>query len=284
MGVDANEGDYILAIDGQPVTRERDLYAALVGKAGKQVELRLNREPTEAGSRVTTVVPVSEENDLYYLDWVETNIERVTEATGGRVGYVHIPDMGSRGLNEFVKYYYPQLRKDALIVDVRGNGGGNVSPQIIERLRREPAMITIARNSTMNFDPAGMVAGPKVMLLNEYSASDGDIVAYRFRKYGLGPIIGRRSWGGVVGIRGSLPLLDGGFLNRPEFSRYDLEGAEWIMEGTGVEPDIVVDNDPTREFAGIDDQLDRAIAVILEALTTQGVNLPPPPPYPDKRR
>jgi tricorn protease len=284
MGVDANEGDYILAIDGQPVTRERDLYAALVGKAGKQVELRLNREPTEAGSRVTTVVPVSEENDLYYLDWVETNIERVTEATGGRVGYVHIPDMGSRGLNEFVKYYYPQLRKDALIVDVRGNGGGNVSPQIIERLRREPAMITIARNSTMNFDPAGMVAGPKVMLLNEYSASDGDIVAYRFRKYGLGPIIGRRSWGGVVGIRGSLPLLDGGFLNRPEFSRYDLEGAEWIMEGTGVEPDIVVDNDPAREFAGIDDQLDRAIAVILEALTTQGVNLPPPPPYPDKRR
>lgn len=284
MGVDANEGDYILAIDGQPVTRERDFYAALVGKAGKQVQLRLNREPTEAGSRVTTVVPVSEENDLYYLDWVETNIERVTTATDGRVGYVHIPDMGTRGLNEFVKYYYPQLRKQALIVDVRGNGGGNVSPQIIERLRREPAMITIARNSTMNFDPAGMVAGPKVMLLNEYSASDGDIVAYRFRKYGLGPVIGRRSWGGVVGIRGSLPLLDGGFLNKPEFSRYDLEGAEWIMEGTGVEPDIVVDNDPAREFAGIDDQLDRAIAVILEALTTQSVNLAPPPPYPDKRR
>ncbi|MCL4178717.1 MAG: PD40 domain-containing protein, partial [Verrucomicrobia bacterium] len=206
IGVTAHEGDYLLAIDGQSTTQRRNLHAALVGKAGQQVQLRLNREPRETGSWVTTVVPIADESDLYYLDWVESNIRRVTTATDGRVGYVHIPDMGTRGLNEFVKYYYPQLRKEALIVDVRGNGGGNVSPQIIERLRREPAMITIARNSTMNFDPAGMVAGPKVMLLNEYSASDGDIVAYRFRKYGLGPIIGRRSWGGVVGIRGSLPL------------------------------------------------------------------------------
>ena len=284
MGVDAQEGDFILAIDGEPTTQRRDLYSALVGKAGKQVRLRLNDEPQEAGSRETTVVPTADESGLYYFDWVEGNIERVSAATDGLVGYVHIPDMGTRGLNEFVKYYYPQLRKEALIVDVRGNGGGNVSPQIIERLRREPAMITIARNSTMNFDPAGMVAGPKVMLLNEYSASDGDIVAFRFRKYGLGPIIGRRSWGGVVGIRGSLPLLDGGFLNKPEFSRYDLEGTEWIMEGTGVEPDLVVDNDPAREFAGVDDQLERAIAVVLEELRTKGVKLSPPPPYPDKSR
>jgi tricorn protease len=284
MGVDAREGDYILAIDGEPTTQRRDLYAALVGKAGQQVQLRLNHEPREAGSRVTTVVPTADESGLYYFDWVEGNLERVSAATAGRVGYVHIPDMGTRGLNEFVKYYYPQLRKEALIVDVRGNGGGNVSPQIIERLRREPAMITVARNSTSHFDPAGMVAGPKVMLLNEYSASDGDIVAYRFRKYGLGPIIGRRSWGGVVGIRGSLPLLDGGFLNKPEFSRYDLEGTEWTMEGTGVEPDLVMDNDPAREFAGIDDQLELAIAVVLDELQTKGVKLTPPPPYPDKSR
>jgi tricorn protease len=143
-------------------------------------------------------------------------------------------------------------------------------------------MITIARNSTLNFDPAGMVAGPKVMLLNEFSASDGDIVAYRFRKYDLGPIIGKRSWGGVVGIRGSLPLIDGGYLNRPEFSRYDLEGTEWIMEGKGVEPDIWVDNDPAREFDGIDDQLDKAIEVVLRELQEKAVPLAPPPPYPDK--
>jgi tricorn protease len=136
-------------------------------------------------------------------------------------------------------------------------------PQIIERLRREPVMITIARNSALNFDPGGMVAGPKVMLLNEFSASDGDIVAYRFRKYGLGPIIGRRSWGGVVGIRGSLPLLDGGFLNRPEFSRYDLEGTEWIMEGKGVEPDIHVDNDPPGNLMASMINSKRAIEVVL---------------------
>jgi tricorn protease len=126
--------------------------------------------------------------------------------------------------------------------------------------------------------------GPKVLLIDEFSASDGDIVAYRFKKYKMGPVIGKRTWGGVVGIRGSLPLLDGGFLNRPEFSRYDVEGKEWIMEGKGVEPDIMVDNDPAREFAGKDDQLDRGIAEIQELMRKNPVVLPPPPPYPDKSK
>jgi len=206
----------------------------------------------------------------------------VTKATNGKVGYVHIPDMGVSGLNEFVKYYYPQLRKQGLIVDVRGNGGGNVSPQIIERLHREIAMIDIARNTSPSIDPGGTIVGPKVMLLDEFSASDGDIVAYRFKQYKIGKVIGKRSWGGVVGIRGSLPLLDGGFLNRPEFSRYDLEGKQWIMEGYGVDPDIVVDNDPAREFAGVDEQLNKAIEVILDEMKSQPTKLVPPPPYPKK--
>jgi tricorn protease len=282
IGVDAREGDHILAIDGQPTTTLQNLYAALINKAGRQVRLTLSADPEGSEPRETTVVPIDDEQPLYYLKWVQQNIRRVTEATNGRVGYVHIPDMGATGLNEFVKYFYPQLRKEALLVDVRGNGGGNVSPQIIERLRREPVMITIARNGAVNFDPGGMVAGPKVMLLNEFSASDGDIVAYRFRQHGIGPIVGKRSWGGVVGIRGSLPLLDGGTLNRPEFSRYDLEGKEWIMEGTGVEPDVVVDNDPAREFDGIDDQLEVAIEIVLRELEEKAVPLVPPPPYPDK--
>jgi tricorn protease len=236
------------------------------------------------GSRETVVVPTADERPLYYLAWVERNLERVNQATGGKVGYVHIPDMGEGGLNEFVKYYYPQTRKTGLIVDVRFNGGGSVSPQIIERLRREWVMITVARNAAINLDPSGMVLGPKVMLLNEFSASDGDIVAYRFRQHKLGPILGKRSWGGVVGIRGSLPLLDGGYLNRPEFSRYDREGKQWVMEGAGVDPDIVIDNDPAREFAGTDDQLEKAIAVIQEELQKHPVTLPPPPPLPDKSR
>jgi tricorn protease len=192
--------------------------------------------------------------------------------------------MGGDGLVEFVKYFYPQLRKDGLVVDVRGNGGGFVSPIVIERLRRELAMIDVARNAAINLDPGAMILGPKVLLIDEFSASDGDIVAYRFKKYKLGTVIGKRTWGGVVGIRGSLPLLDGGFLNRPEFSRYDIEGKEWIMEGKGVEPDIYVDNDPAREYAGTDDQLNKAIEVIKEELKKNPVKLPPPPPYPDKSK
>lgn len=284
IGVDAREGDYIIAVNGKPTNQMNDIYEVLVNTAGKQVTLKLNASAGEAGSRETVVVPTADERPLYYYNWVQENIDKVTKATDGKIGYVHIPNMGVDGLNEFIKYYYPQLRKEGLIVDVRGNGGGNVSPQIIERLRRELIMIGAARNAAINLDPGGMVLGPKVMLLDEFSASDGDIVAYRFKKYKLGPVVGKRSWGGVVGIRGSLPLLDGGYLNRPEFSRYDIEGKEWIMEGHGVDPDIYVDNDPAREFAGTDDQLNRAIEIIKEELKKNPVKLPERPPYPDKSK
>jgi tricorn protease len=284
IGVEIRTGDYILAVQGQSTRSMTDLYSALVGTAGKPVVLRVNREPKEEGARDQTVIPTADEHPLYYLDWVLGNIEKVDKASGGKIGYVHIPDMGVPGLNEFAKFYYPQLHKEALVVDCRGNGGGNVSPMIIERLRREPAMWTVARNGSVNVDPSGQVLGPKVLLIDQHSASDGDIVGYRFRKHRLGPIIGQRSWGGVVGIRGSLPLLDGGILNRPEFSRFDLEAKEWIMEGTGVEPDIEVDNDPTREFSGTDDQLNRAIAELKKAMESKPVKIPQPPAYPNKSK
>jgi tricorn protease len=282
MGVQVRAGEYIVAVNGKPANKMKDIYAALVDTVDKQVKLRVNATPEAKGSREIVVVPIGDERPLYYLNWVQHNLDHVAEATGGKVGYVHIPNMGVEGLNEFVKFFYPQLNKEGLVVDVRGNGGGNVSPMIIERLRREISMITVARNGSINVDPSGMVLGPKVMLLDEFSASDGDIVAYRFKKHQLGPVIGKRSWGGVVGIRGSLPLLDGGYLNRPEFSRYDVEGKEWIMEGKGVEPDIWVDNDPAHELDGIDDQLEKAIEVIQDALKKNPVKLPPPPPWPDK--
>ena len=284
IGVEIRTGDYILAVQGQSTRSMTDLYSALVGTAGKPVVLRVNREPKEEGARDQTVIPTADEHPLYYLDWVLGNIEKVEKASGGKIGYVHVPDMGVPGLNEFAKFYYPQLHKEALVVDCRGNGGGNVSPMIIERLRREPAMWTVARNGAVNVDPSGQVLGPKVLLIDQHSASDGDIVGYRFRKHRLGPIIGQRSWGGVVGIRGSLPLLDGGILNRPEFSRFDLEAKEWIMEGTGVEPDIEVDNDPTREFSGTDDQLNRAITELKKAMESKPVKVPQPPAYPNKSK
>jgi tricorn protease len=284
IGVDVHEGDYIIALNGKPTTEIADIYTSLVNTVDKQVTLALNSKPEASGSRNVVVVPTGNEQPLYYYNWVQRNIEKVDKATDGKVGYLHIPDMGAPGLNEFAKYYFPQTRKEGLIVDVRGNGGGNVSPQIIERLRREIAMIDIARNGSISIDPGGTILGPKVLLINEFSASDGDIVAYRFKKHKLGPVVGKRTWGGVVGIRGTLPLLDGGTLNRPEFSRYDVGGKEWIMEGFGVEPDIMVDNDPAREFAGVDDQLAKAIELVKEELVKHPVTLPPPPPYPDKSK
>jgi len=282
LGVNVKEGEYLIAINGLSTSKMTDMYEALYNTVGKQVSLKVNAKPDETGSRDVVVIPIENENELYYYTWVEENIEKVDKATGGKVGYIHIPDMGVPGLNEFVKHYYPQLQKKALIIDVRGNGGGNVSPMITERLRREIAMMEMARNTAARPDPDGLFVGPKVCLINEFSASDGDIFPYRFKKYKLGKVIGKRTWGGTVGIRNPLPLLDGGQLFRPEFAPFSEEGKGWIIEGTGVEPDIYVDNDPAKEYAGIDEQLNKAIEVILEELKTKEFKLPPIPPYPVK--
>jgi len=284
IGVDVKEGDYIIEIDGKSTKDIKNIYAALVDKSEKQVTLKTNSTPDEKGAKDNVVVPINDEHPLYYYTWVQGNIQKVNEATSGKVGYIHIPNMGVEGLNEFVKYYYPQLRKEALIIDVRGNGGGNVSPQIIERLRREGVFIDIARNTALGYNPGGMHVGPKVCLLDEFSASDGDIFPYRFKTYKLGKLIGKRSWGGVVGIRGTNPFVDGGFLNKPEFSRLDIEGKDWVIEGRGVEPDIYIDNDPALEYEGTDQQLNKAIEVALEELKKNPVKMPEPPPYPIKNK
>lgn len=282
VGVDVGEGDFILAVNGQSTKEENNIYALLINTVGKQVTLKVNSKPEERGAREIVVKPIADESNLYYFDWVHANIEKVNNATNGKVGYLHVPDMSPAGLNEFVKYFYPQLKKKALIIDVRGNGGGNVSPMLIERLRREIAMIDIARNGTPSTDPDEMIWGPKVCLMDEFSASDGDLFPYRFKVHKLGKLIGKRSWGGVVGIRGSLPFLDGGDLRKPEFSRYGISGENWIIEGRGVEPDIPVDNDPYQEFIGKDQQLNKAIEVILNELKVEEKTVPPIPPFPDK--
>ena len=280
IGVNVKEGDYILAVNGTPVSQVANLYQLLIGTAGKQVVLRVNSSPVDAGARDVTVVPIADEAPLYYYTWVQHNIDYVNKKTGGQVGYVHIPDMEFMGLNEFTKHFFPQLRKKGLIIDVRGNGGGFVSPLIIERLRRALVMIAFTRYGTPEPDPDNMLVGPKVTLMDEFSASDGDIFPYRFKTLGLGKLIGKRTWGGAVGIRDTLPLVDGGYLTRPEFAAYSKDGKNWVIEGHGVDPDIYVDNDPSREFHGEDQQLDKAISVVLDELKTQPANLPPPPPYP----
>ena len=283
VGVGAVKGEYITSVNGKSTKEMPDIYAALINKAGKNVELTLNASPAEGGRKVL-VVPVADESSLYYYTWVQNNIRKVDKATNGQVGYIHIPDMSSEGLNEFVKYFYPQLAKKALIIDDRGNGGGNVSPMIIERLNREITRSNMARNvEQIGHTPTKVMAGPKVLLINQYSASDGDLFPYGFKKHQIGKVIGTRTWGGVVGIRGSLPFVDGADLRKPEFASYSADESKWIIEGYGVDPDIEIDNDPSREYEGTDDQLNKAIEVILQEL--KNFKEPPAiPSAPDKSK
>ncbi|MFO7722363.1 MAG: PDZ domain-containing protein [Bacteroidales bacterium] len=282
VGVNVKEGEYILAIDGNSTKDIDDIYILLAGKGNNVVELTISSKPTPENARKVVVKTITDESSLLYFNWVQENIRKVNEATNGEVGYLHIPDMVTTGLNEFVKYYYPQLTKKALIIDGRGNGGGNVSPMIIERLRREIIRISAPRNvEELSTTPGGMMNGPMVLLINQYSASDGDLFPYSFQKLGIGPVIGVRSWGGVVGIRGSLPLIDGGSLSKPEFGTFSSDTGEWIIEGHGVDPDIVIDNDPYQEFMGKDDQLNKAIEVILGQLK-DAYQIPAKPAGPKK--
>ncbi len=282
VGVNVKEGDYILAVNGKSTLDVNDIYKLLIGTAGKEVMLKINDKAEEKGAHNEIVVPIADESGLYYYDWVMRNTEKVNKATNGEVGYIHIPDMGPEGLNEFVKHFYPQLNKKALIIDDRGNGGGNVSPMIIERLSRRLTLYGMSRNNGVTTKPAQIMLGPKVLLVNGYSASDGDLFPYQFKKLKLGKIIGTRTWGGVVGIRGSLPFVDGGDLRKPEFAPFDTEG-HWAIEGHGVDPDIVIENDPAKEYAGEDQQLEKAIEIILQELKNYK-DKPAIPPYPDKTK
>ena len=277
-GIGVQVGDYITAIDGVSTQTVQNVYQLLVGKADVLTELTVNSKPV-AGGRQVVIKPIGNEYPLYHYAWVQNNIRKVEEATNGRVGYIYIPDMGVEGLNEFARYYYPQLDKEALIIDDRANGGGNVSPMIIERLLRKPYRMTMSRTSTRtNPIPEGTQIGPKVLLINKYSASDGDLFPWSFKANKLGKVIGTRTWGGIVGISGSLPYMDGTDVRVPFFTNYDYETGQWIVENHGVDPDILIDNDPIKEFAGEDQQLNKAIEVALEELKTR--QAPPKVPAP----
>ena len=266
-GMNIEEGDYITAIDGVPTTSVRNIYQLLIGKAGVLTELSVSYKAAADGARKVVVRPTDNEYPLYHYNWVQKNLRRVEEATDGRVGYIYIPDMGPEGLNEFARYFYPQLDKEALIIDDRANGGGNVSPMIIERLLRKPYRMTMSRTSTRTGTiPDATQYGPKILLINKYSASDGDLFPWSFKANKLGTVIGTRTWGGIVGISGSLPYMDGTDIRVPFFTNYDAKTGQWIVENHGVDPDILIDNDPIREQSGTDQQLEKAIEVALEQL------------------
>lgn len=278
-GIEAEAGEYIVAIDGVPTNSVNDMFALLVGKADVPTELSLNGKAQLAGARKVVVRPLEEEYSLYHHQWVKHNIEKVDKASGGKIGYIYIPDMGVDGLNEFAKYFYPQLDKEGLIIDDRANGGGNVSPMILERLAREPYRMTMRRGSTRTGTvPDAVQIGPKVCLINKYSASDGDLFPWGFRALKLGKLIGTRTWGGIIGISGSLPFVDGTDIRVPFFTSYDMNG-EWIIENHGVDPDILIDNDPVKEWNGEDEQLNRAIEEVMKELK----NRKPQPKIPAPR-
>ncbi|MCU0255244.1 MAG: S41 family peptidase [Vicinamibacterales bacterium] len=282
IGVDVKAGEYVLAIDGQPLRPDEDPYRLLRNKADRPVELTVNAKPALEGSRKVSFNPITSESDLIYLDWVLGNRTRVEKLSGGRLGYLHIPDMGGPGLREFIKWYYGQLRKEGLVVDVRANGGGNVSRMLIERLRRQLLGVNYGRTDDQgNPYPDGVFIGPMAAILDENSASDGDIFPYMFREAGLGPLIGRRSWGGVVGISPRGPLIDGGTIYVPLSGLANTKG-EWVIEGYGVDPDIDVENDPKSVIEGKDPQLERAVAEVMKKLQGQTVALPPKPAGPVK--
>jgi tricorn protease len=206
------------------------------------------------------------------------NQKRVAELSGGKVGYIHIPDMGAPGLREFIKWYYPLIgAKEGLVVDVRANGGGNVSRMLIERLRRELLGVNYSRTDELpQTYPDNVFVGPMATILDEYSSSDGDIFPYMFRQSKLGPLIGKRSWGGVVGIGGGVPLIDGGSISVPGSALASADG-QWIIEGHGVDPDIEVENDAASVLKGKDNQLERAVQEVMKQMATKKHALPARP-------
>lgn len=265
-GMDIKEGDFITAVDGISTKDCINIYKLLTGKADRLVELTVNTKAA-AGGRKVVVKPTADEYPLYHYEWVQNNIRTVDKLSKGKVGYIYIPDMSQEGLNEFARYYYPQLDKEALIIDDRANGGGNVSPMIIERLLRNVYRRDMYRTSSLiGTVPEATHTGPKVLLINKYSASDGDLFPWSFKANNLGTVIGTRTWGGIIGISGSLPYMDGTDVRVPFFTNFDAAKGEWIIENHGVDPDILLDNDPVKEAAGIDQQLVKAVETALEQI------------------
>jgi tricorn protease len=280
IGVDIEEGDYVLAIDGQELTSGTSPYELLQYKADRPVELTVNSIPSRSGAREVVFTPITQEHSLRYLAMQLDNQRRVDELSDGRLGYLHLPDMGASGIQEFIKWYYPQLRKQGLVIDARGNGGGNVSEMVIERLKRQPIGVRFSRNSASpGTYPGRANLGHLICLLDEDSASDGDMFPHFFRQAGLGLLVGKRSWGGVVGITNRGNLVDGGAVNVPEFGLNDMDG-NWILEGVGVVPDIEVHNDAKSILEGRDPQLERAVEELLAAIDADPRRLPgrPEPP------
>jgi tricorn protease len=275
-GVNVKAGDYVLAVNGVPLDAARDPWAAFEGLANTSVLLTVNSKPDAAGARQVLVRCLSDETELRFREWIEQRRKRVDEATGGRAGYVYVQSTGVTAQNELVRQFMAQWRKEGLVIDERFNSGGQIPDRFIELLNRPMLAFWAVRDGQDWQWPPVAHRGPKVMLINGWSGSGGDAFPFYFREAGLGPLIGTRTWGGLIGISGAPDLVDGGAVTVPTFRMYDVRG-KWFAEGHGVDPDIPVDEDPSQLAKGVDPQLERAIQEILERIKAQKPAVPRPP-------
>lgn len=283
-GMDVRQGDVLIAVNGHDVKVPADPYSAFVGLDDQPVTLTVANSGG-GNTHNITVKPIKNELSVREKDWIDHNRAIVDKLSGGKIAYVYMSDMETLGMEQFVRDFYPQMDKQALIMDDRWNGGGNIDQIVLERLRRILIGLSTNREAAAQSIPQQLILGPKVCLINNYSASDGDIFPYYFRKYGLGPLIGTRTWGGVRGIRGDWSLLDGGYITVPEDSLYGLH-SEWVIENHGVEPDMTVETDPGQLMADHDAQLEAGVNYLMAQLKKRPVGLPkapaPLPAYPQK--
>ncbi len=276
-GLGIKTGDYVLAINGQDLRAPTDPDALMqLSDASEPVDLTIADSPS-GSPRHVLVEPIKQELGLRETAWITHNREQVDHLSGGRVGYVYMSDMEQLGLQQFVRQFYSQLGKQALIMDDRWNGGGFVAPMALERLRRIMVALNTNREAAVTTEPSEAIPGPKIALLNHWSASDGDIFPWLFQRYGLGKLLGTRSWGGVRGIRGNWKMMDGGYVTVPEDALYTTDST-WAVENHGVDPDIVVENEPADLLAGHDKQLETAVDLMVKAIGNKPAILPPPPP------
>jgi tricorn protease len=275
-GVKAKVGDFILTVDGRSTRNVKNFYELLEGKGDRAVALKLNDRPDTADAHDERVRPVKNESNLRYLDWVESQQALVDKLSGGRIGYIHVPNTAVEGNRELFKNFYPQTRKDALIIDDRYNGGGFIPDRMIELLERKPLNYWTRRGVNPNSTPAFSHLGPKAMLINGYAGSGGDALPYYFRERGLGRIFGTTTWGGLIGLSGNPPLEDGGSLSTPSFRFLDLEG-KWAVEGVGVDPDVEVVDRPDALAQGEDPTLEAAVKYLLDELRRNPPKRPTPP-------
>lgn len=278
-GVYINEGDYLLQVNGEDVTAHKNIYSYFIGLAGEQVTLTINNNPSLSGAREVIVEPLYSDRTLRYMDWLETNRKIVDEASGGKIGYIYFPDTYNGSATDFPKYFYSQTKKEGLIIDGRFNGGG-LDPEIFfQRLLKKPHGFWTRRYSADQPIPHLAVDAHMACLTNRYAGSGGDELPYEFQWNNMGPVIGTRTWGGLVGVSQFIRMIDGGGMTAPDYRIYNEEG-EWVVENVGVQPDIVIDIDSKKMSEGYDTQLMKAVDYLMKKIEAEPRDWPEHDPYP----